>query len=147
MEDNAFQTLTWLNLKGPKLLQTDNECCPAAKHRRAQKHKLLPRQHQWHPKPPCFPHLLHSLHFHPARVSHLTSGCYLRPLQPQAHGAQACPAACSEHSSAGRTRAAPRSHTMLPWEPTHHQIFIHHFQLGGPSVLELHHMDFDLLHR
>lgn len=40
MEDNAFQTLTWLNLKGPKLLQTDNERCPAAKHRRAQKHKL-----------------------------------------------------------------------------------------------------------
>lgn len=73
MEDNGFQTLTWLNLKGPKLRQTSNKRCPAAKHRRAQKHKLLPQQHQWLPKPPCFPHLLHRVHFHPTWVSHPTS--------------------------------------------------------------------------
>lgn len=51
MEDHGFQTLAWLNLKAPKLLHTGNERCPAAKHRRAQKYKLLLQPSSVAPKP------------------------------------------------------------------------------------------------
>lgn len=120
MENNTFQILTWLNLKGPKLLQTGNERCPAAKHRRTQKHKLLPQQHRWHPKPPCFPHLLHSLHFHPAWVSHPTSRCYLRctpatsTWSTQLHRADVS-GSSPPHSAALRANASPKP-LILSWE-------------------------------